>query len=224
VSTWVEESLRCPACAHGFVARVVRGAHVTRAPQLRDAALRGALGVIDCPACARGFAAPGDLVYTDFDRGHWIHVAPAEALARWPAVERDALDAFDRALRDTSPLAAPLAARFRVRIVFDSDELRERLACWDAGVDDALVECVKLRCLRERPDVRRPDERLRLYGVADDGALSLGTTGGARWTVPRAARDAIAADAAAWQLEFPALFGHGFVSCDRYLRGEAADA
>lgn len=224
MSTWFAESLTCPACAHAFAASLVRGASAVRAPALRDAALAGALHAVRCPACDAHVTVPHDVVYADVERGHWIHLATPDVLPRWAEVERAALAAFDRATRGTSPLAAALAGRVQPRVVFDAGELRERLVCWDAGLDDAVLECVKLRNLRDRPDVRRPDERIRLLDVAPDGALSMAAIGRAaphavhaRWLVPRATYDAITADVATWRAAFPALFAPGFVACDRYL-------
>lgn len=112
--------------------------------------------------------------------------------------------------------------RAHVRVVFDLDELRERLAIWDAGLDDSIIECVKLQCLGERPAMRGPRDRIRLMTASSD-TLTFHVIGAgapeivhAEFDVSRATVEAIAADPA-WQAKFPALFEHGFVSIDRYL-------
>lgn len=106
-----------------------------------------------------------------------------------------------------------------VRVVFDLDELRERLMIWDAGVDDAVVECVKLRCLAEQPSLRSSSERIRVTGIRDALELVVQTPGGqpkATFEVERGVVDDVAGDPT-WAERFPELFGIGFVSIDRYL-------
>ena len=140
----------------------MRGANAARTPELRDAAIAGTLNRPPCPACGKAHAASATLVYADPPRGHWISVALLDELARWGEIESAALVAFQTGLASTGA-NTPGAAR--VRIVFDLDELRERLVIWDAGLDDSVIECVKLLCLREQPDLRGPRERIRLMRV-----------------------------------------------------------
>jgi CpXC protein len=212
MSTWYGCMLQCP-CGHAFDARLVRGANVMRSGALREAALTGTLNTPTCPACGVARPADASVVYADFARGHWIAVARESALANWGQIERAAVDAF-RSCLDTI-VARDLPA-MHVRVVFDLDELRERLVIWDAGLDDAVVECAKLSCLAEDPALRGPEGRIRVTGVAGDGALAMRSDRGT-WTVPRTVIDAIAVDES-WRLRFPALFEPGFVSIDRYLR------
>ena len=196
---------------------MLRGAHAQRAPELRERALAGTLNVVICTACQHKFPAGVELVYTDVPRGQWVYVAPRAAVA-WQAVEHQARQLIDTALA-SSPPASELP-HGRLRVVLDTDELRERLAIWDADLDDAVVECVKLHCLRERPDVRRAGERIRVASI-DDRVLALtsGLQPGAPrcgWQVPRAIVHEIGSDPR-WRAELPDLFGAAFVSIDRYL-------
>ncbi len=112
----------------------------------------------------------------------------------------------------------------QLRVVFDLDELRERLEIWDVGLDDGVVECVKLRCLRDQPAMRGPGERIRVARITTEGDLAMRVIDGAapehtraEVHVPHAVVDEVAADAT-WRARFPDLFTGGFVSIDRYLR------
>jgi hypothetical protein len=220
VSTWYSAEVSCPACGHRFEARFLRGANATRAPALRDAALAGTLNRVACPACGRVHAADATLVYADPPRGHWVTVAPAHELASWAALEHSCLVSL-RTTLETS--VATSFASAMVRLVFDVDELREKLAIWDAGLDDGVVECVKLSCLRERPGIRGPGARLRVTAI-DAAGLEMAAIAAERpgdraaaWRVPRAVVADVAADLR-WREQLPALFAPGFVSIDRYLR------
>ncbi len=149
------------------------------------------------------------MIYADPEQGQWIALVAGEPLEAWQNAERTTLAA-------TSSLSDA-----RIRVVFDPDELRERLAIWDRGLDDAVIECVKLRCLAEQPGIRGPRERLRVTAIEDDGTLAFSIR--SREGVPRAAFRVAASVVnevsrdVRWRERFPALFENGFVSIDRYL-------
>lgn len=216
MSTWYSATVRCPACTHDFEGRFLRGANASRAPELRALALSNGLNRAACPRCGRVHELDAEVVYTDPGRGHWISVARRSDLDRWAAVEQSAMTAFRTGLETT---AAVRFADARMRVVFDLDELRERLAIWEAGLDDAVVECVKLDCLRECPTMRGPRDRLRVVRIEPFTMHVLDAQGAIRAElgVAAGAVDRVAADAE-WRTRFPDLFTSGFVSIDRYLR------
>ncbi|MBA3461792.1 MAG: hypothetical protein H0T46_17660 [Deltaproteobacteria bacterium] len=200
------------------------GLHAKRAPQVRAQILRGELHQVTCPSCQLALEVHGSLAYTDFDRYHWVEVGLPEQRLSWSETERHALARFDRAFNGGAPVIQPLREQFFVRVVFDLDELRERLQIWDAGLDDGLVECLKLQALRERPSLLGEQRRIRLHQIASDGAISMASIHAgaprdllATWTVPAEVVRATVADAASWRTEYPELFGPGFVSIDRYF-------
>jgi hypothetical protein len=228
VSTWYSQQLACAGCGHRFEATFARGIHARRVPEVREQILRGELHAVRCPACNASIVAHREIAYTDFERFQWVQVETPDRLASWAQREAEALALFDRVMAHGAPAIAPLAPRFAVRLVFDLDELRERLAIWDAGLDDAVVECVKLVCVRERPALVGPRRRIRLRGVEANGDLALAAIDAAsprldvaRWTVPAAVVAAEVAARADWQRRMPELFERGFVSLDRYLRAPA---
>lgn len=217
MSTWYAAAVQCPSCGHRFEARLVRGANVARAPALREAAMNGTLNRPACPACGRRHETDAELVYADPERGHWISVARRADLARWAEVERATLAAFHTTLETA---AAEAFVATHVRVVFDLDELRERLEIWAAGFDDGVVECIKLRCLRERPSMRESGDRIRVSRIQPSLALRLIDSAGGTHGEIEVSRTAVeqATTDTALGAEFPELFAPGFVSIDRYLR------
>jgi hypothetical protein len=155
-----------------------------------------------------------------------VHVATPAQLGQWADVERYALETFDRYMRGGPPAIAELAKAFRVRVVFDLDELREKLALADADLDDGIVEGVKILCLRERPAIAAPGRRVRVRSIEPTQLVMAAIDRDhprvdvARWVVPRTVLDGVVAARADWQARMPALFERGFVSLDRYLRRE----
>jgi hypothetical protein len=219
VSTWFDEELRCPACGALVKARLARGVHVARAPQVRNDVLDRRFHRVDCPSCTTSFDAGQALVYTDFDRGHWVHVgAPAE-LARWPEIEATARDTFTRAFLG-APQVRPLVTTFRFRVVFDVESLREKLVLWAAGLDDAVIECVKLIAIRGDASLARPGTRLLVDAVLDSHTLIIVAKhrrSTHQVTIPSVIVDDAHRDIARLETRFPELFGEGYVSIDRLL-------
>ena len=217
MSTWYSAIVSCPSCGHDFEGRFVRGANASRSAALREAALAGTLNRPACTACGKTHDTDATVVYADPERGHWIMVAHHGDLARWAEIEKAGLTAFRTSLETA---VGRDFANVRVRIVFDLDELRERLIVWDADLDDAVVECVKLQCLTERPAMRGPAGRIRVVRVSPDSLVMRVIDGGnvrAEFEVSRDVAAQIAADPV-WRSRFPELFQDGFVSLDRYLR------
>jgi hypothetical protein len=225
VSVWYAQELVCNACRHAFSTTLARGIHARRVPEVRDQILAGEPHHVRCPACNAIVDAHRDLAYTDFARHQWVHVSTPDQLTDWAATETYALSTFDRYMVGGPPAVAALASAFMVRVVFDLDELREKLAVWNADLDDGLIECAKLISLRERPAIAAADRRIRLRSVTDTDLafaaveLQRPRVDIARWTVARGVIDDIERERSTWESRMPALFGRGFVSLDRYLRG-----
>jgi len=223
VSIWYSQELECQACGHAFATELAKGIHARRVPLVREQILRGELHHVRCPTCNAAVDAHREIAYTDFARHQWVHVATPAQLVDTAGVERSALELFDRHMVGGPPMIAAIAHSFRVRVVFDLDELREKLAIWDADLDDAIVECVKLRCLREQPSIAAPKRRIRLRAIASTELAMAAIDRDqprvdvARWVVPRAIVDDVVRNRTEWEASMPELFGRGFVSLDRYL-------
>jgi hypothetical protein len=192
---------------------VLRGAHAQRAPELRERALAGTLDDVICTRCGENRHAGIEMVYTDVPRGEWIYVARHADLSRWANVEQHGTQLLRTALA-SSPTAGELP-QHHVRVVFGTDELRERLVIWNAELDDAVVECVKLDCVREKPDLYRTGERIFVTSI-DRRAIGFAAGSRCSWEVQRDRVAQIAADPR-WRTELPELFYMAFVSIDRYL-------
>jgi hypothetical protein len=170
MSTWFEESVRCPRCELDQTALLAHGVHVARAPEIRDQLFARTFHAITCKGCGAVFVAQRELIYTDMDRKHWIHVALDEQRARWPELEELVDASFTRAFTG-SPLARELSERMKRRLVFGLEELREKLVIWAANLDDAAMECLKIELVRREPLLAHC--RLIVDEVAADHSLTI---------------------------------------------------
>ena len=210
MSTWFDESIRCPHCALEQTARLAHGVHVARAPEVRDQILARTFHAITCRGCAHIFVAQRPLIYTDMDRRHWVQVALPEERARWPEYETAVDEIFARAFTG-SPLARDLQERMKLRLVFGLEALREKLVLWQANLDDRAIECMKLDLVRRDPSLARADLVVdRVEGdalvVRVDGTRELVAPGVAEWDADTRL-----------PARFPELFGGRYVSFHRLL-------
>lgn len=219
MSTWFAEAVTCPSCHVDQSAKLARGVHASRAPEVREQLFARTFHRITCRACAVRFVAKRPLVYTDIDRRHWLQVALADERPRWPEFEPATVEIFEGAFVG-SPLAAGLRDGFKVRLVFGVEELREKLVIWAAGFDDAVIECAKLRLFTAEPGLAS-SHRLLVDSLDDASAALLAFDANDQPVrtvhIPIAAIDAAHDDEARLRRYLPELFGGGFVSWHRLL-------
>lgn len=117
---------------------------------------------------------------------------------------------------------AAIGERLHVRVVFGHEELREKVLCADLGLDDVLVEILKLELLVARPELLAGGVGiLVLDGMVDDALALVADEDGhyqaaGEVRVARRAHDALAARRDELAATYPALFGGTYVNALRY--------
>jgi hypothetical protein len=220
MSMWSERTIACPSCGAERRARIALGAHVGRAPQVRDDVLARRFHRVAC-ACGLEIRIEARFEYTDIERRQLLLVGRTGECAAWPELEGELRAAVHRVLELGSPLVQPFAREVKSRVVFGTDELREKLIIWDAGLDDGIVECIKVRAFASDPGLAAPGSRLLVDEVTDSDALAClwspraGAPASSRLELPSTwVRDAYR-DRGSLEARFPELFRGGFVSVDR---------
>lgn len=153
MAAWHDVELACARCATSFVAKVA-----THLPAARVA----------CQSCGDTIEVAQPVIHTDFERGHWIEVRPPSELARWRDLAIACRATFARAFERGAPILRDRAPAFRVRLVFGEDELRDKIAVWNAGLDDIVVEHAKLLAIRDQPSIFGVRDRLLVRAVDGD--------------------------------------------------------
>jgi hypothetical protein len=219
MSTWSDRTATCPECGQTTPARIATSVHIARVPEVRAAVFDRSFNRITCAACGRRIAIDAAFTYVDVERGHWVQVEPVARRSDWRKVEQITMRALTRGLDVTSPLVTELAATARRRVVFGTEELREKLIVWNVGLDDELLECIKLRAAID--DISLVDARLIADRVTDDGGLELVRVDGdephPRYAVPASWVDRALDEQPSLQTRFPELFGGGFVNVLRLM-------
>jgi len=135
VSLSEEQPITCPGCNATSMARIHRSVNVQTEPTLKEQLLTGRLFAFACPSCGRtSRVVHPELVYHDPRRGL--------------LVQMDALGKFDAAsLRSLESSLPPLT-----RVVRDSNALLEKVKVFDAGLDDRVIEVLKLVLASQNAD------------------------------------------------------------------------
>ena len=142
--------LVCPHCERDFPADVYWSLHASRSPQVREALLARRFQRFYCPGCGGVVLAEPSLLYTDFPRRQWFATFPRRALPHRRDLERLVTEGFEHNMRLAAPpMVQAWADEMQVRVVFGLPHLREKLLLAEAGLDDRVVERLKLALLSD---------------------------------------------------------------------------
>jgi len=159
MSTFTDITAGCPNCGTQQELTVARGINVARTPAARDAIMEGRFQRYCCSGCRVEFTVLRPFTYVDWSRAQMFGVFPLADIDEWPRCEQVLEGTFSRTLGDESDGAPDgIPDEIRLRTVFGLDALREKLLLFDAGMDDAVVEVMKLRWVMEggAAERRRP--------------------------------------------------------------------
>ena len=180
--SWFEhDELPCPSCGARFLGATAETINVTRMPEMRDRILDGTFNRVVCPHCKTTAHVDRAFLYSDMTRKQFVHVFPRTRASDWPVWEETALEVFRHAFDGLPGEMRDFGAGFGVRAVFGGPALADKLHLADAGLEDAIVELLKLELHTSQPELRtRQDLFLDVVGVdAAAGLIEVAATGGA---------------------------------------------
>lgn len=194
----------CRACGADIEATTFESINPTRHPFLQDQLLERTLLRRSCDSCGAFHQHFDRLIWTDLPGRLCVCVVQEDDRPHWPRLEKEALSALSAPLRAEGPPAVRLwGAQVAIRLVFGTEELREKVICRLAGLDDRVVEYLKVTVMdRERgvvPVLDRCDETGALCFRFLDRDEPV--------TLPRDRYRQVAARTAELADELPGLFG-----------------
>ena len=182
MSTFLDQTISCGACGQLWTRRVATfiddSADLTSA---RESLLHGTFQRFECPACGRHKHVVRPLRWCDRDARLWIALLPDEAETQWPRWERDVPTMAQWDI-SRGEYGSSDGDRWRLRLVFGLPALTEKLLCAQLGVDDAVLEMLKLNLLDAHPALQREaNQRLRLTGAKSGLLQFAGRDARQRW-------------------------------------------
>lgn len=127
------QQLTCPHCKQSTEVTFWSSVNVTLEPQLKEKLLAGELFAQKCPNCGEVARLDYPMLYHDMEKKLLIFYV------RDDKGRADAIEVFNN---DKNMLASP--EEYEKRIVGSINQLREKILLADAGLDDRIMEFVKL--------------------------------------------------------------------------------
>lgn len=168
MSTFVPSTIIC-TCGEHYVVEVANGLHISARPDVRQQILEGTFHRFNCPSCGATTMVDKLLSYTDFPKRQWFTIAPSNGLPwrrRWLAV---ANDSFTATMQHNAPaMVVQWGTEMTRRLMFGLASLREKLVVFDAGLDDRVIELLKIQLIRDLRDTFSADHYFHLVAVRGD--------------------------------------------------------
>ena len=137
--------LPCRACDAEIEATTFESINPTRHPFLQDHLLARSLLRRVCGSCGAAHQHYDRLIWTDLPGRLCACVVQEADRPHWARLEKEALSALSVPLREEGPPAVRRwGATVLIRLVFGFEELREKVICRLAGLDDRVVEYLKV--------------------------------------------------------------------------------
>lgn len=173
MSLFDSTSIQCPACETTTDFQAAGSVNADRRPDLRDAVLDNTFQNVSCPSCGEAMRLEPVVNYLDVEFGLWLAAYPPRQIGDYLKLEDEVQALFDESYGvNSSASAQEVGADLLPRLTFGWPATREKLLLRKAGLDDVVVEMVKLDLLRRLPDAPlRPGVELRVVGVSEE-ALS----------------------------------------------------
>lgn len=118
----------CPKCGHRYENVILSSINVAASPELKEKARNGSIFISECPSCGETNLVKYPLLYHDPEQKFMLWLSPSEEEV---ARVKPALD------------AAPELASYSFRIVDSIGDFIEKLAIFEAGLDDVVIQMCK---------------------------------------------------------------------------------
>src|SRR5512140_1883141 len=167
MSTFVPSLIRCP-CGEEYRVEVANGLHISLRPDIRRQIFDGTFHKFTCPACGMPTMVDRLLSFTDFPRRQWFTIAPSNGLPwrrKWLALADESFTAA--MVEHAPPMVVGWSTEMTRRLMFGLASLREKLVIADAGLDDRVVELLKIQLIRDLRDTFSPDHYFHLTVVRE---------------------------------------------------------
>lgn len=163
-------NIACPSCGELVTMPAVGSVNADRRPDFRDAILDSSFQNATCGACGDSFRLQPNFNYLDAGNQQWIAGLPANRMPDYLATEDEVTALFDTSYGKSAPKAAQdVGDSLDVRVTFGWPAMREKIFIRQNGLDDIIIEMLKLDFLRRLPKAPlAPGTELRLVGIQDD--------------------------------------------------------
>ena len=140
-------SIACPQCGKYFFFTTHKTIDLSKNPELKAKAQSGALFTLHCPHCHHQAVNPDGFIYLDPESHILVHcaVTPDRIQETLEKIHEDAAMSLpaenDEAVKTT---LHEKPETYTIRVVTSLPDFQEKIAIWEAGFDDRVMELVKM--------------------------------------------------------------------------------
>lgn len=156
-------TITCPECQKESEFVMWESINTMLDPEMKSAVRDRSAFLFTCPVC-------GAKSYVDY--GFLYHQMEDQIMIHYAASDKDAEDIYDLVTGKTMPdmMKEMVDSNYLIRIVRSQNQLREKLAIFDSGLDDRIIEIFKIFLLAKyQEDHPEGHETIELLYFADDG-------------------------------------------------------
>jgi len=155
------QEIKCPKCGQLHTVTVWNSVSVKTEPDLKQDILERKINIFTCADCGQMALMPSHLLYSDADNKLMIYFAPCNT-------PEEKAELFAQTRQNTKEEIKDLYD-YNLRFVTTYNELMEKILIFDAGLNDKVVEFLKMMILIQEPD--KADNRIAMYGKVEDDAI-----------------------------------------------------
>ncbi len=152
MSSHTKVIVTCPKCNKEHSIRIWRSINTTLDPEMKAAVRDRSAFLFECPSC-------GEKTYMDY--GFLYHQMEDRIMIHYASTDENADEIYEM-LNGNDPTGMITDMRknnYLIRIVRSQNELREKIAIFDEGLDDRIIEIFKIYILatfqEDHPDCKQ---------------------------------------------------------------------
>ncbi len=139
-------------CGHEFEAILWDSVHISEETDLKSKILNGEINQIQCVKCKKRSYIEKNILYCDPNQKLLIQMYPHSDRPKYLELESE----HKKTIKSNSHLRG-----YRCRLAFGQHEMIEKIRIFDSGLDDRIIEMIKLKILEQDEIVKEtPDAEL----------------------------------------------------------------
>lgn len=169
-----KQVIKCPKCEQDGDFTVWHTLNVQLNPEMKESVLNGNIFKYKCNHCGKSFFVQYDFLYHDMKKNFMVYFSADEESQKAIKEEWGKLNSDD----DSDVLASmmrKMGADYKHRIVSDINSLSEKIRIFDCGLDDRIVEIIKIFTIA---NVKEQNANIEpegaLFCSSDNGEKALG--------------------------------------------------
>ncbi len=157
------ENIKCPKCGQLTEQTVWHSITVSDSADLKADLLAGKVNMFHCPSCSHTALVPTPMLYHDEEKSLMISFSPSDD----ENMKKQLFEEIKKTSKESGELDN--LADYNLRFVCEYNSLLEKVLIFENGLNDKVIEVLKVLILMQKPD--KSDNMTALFGKAEEGML-----------------------------------------------------